>query len=680
MSDFIKILDEWAKYSEYDPEQRQFNLCSANYDFHQTGKKIEEILREYDPTGAFAVIKAKLSFENVLKNSKIGVYEILSNPEILLEERRMYDLFRSDDVKKVEETLFERINLIYASATGKKLIGELKQGDAASLLFDCIDGVTNQINRCQTDLYKKGGIVEPIQYISTKINIFPTLSVCLTILEEVKDGLYICYIDAGGSADGYFGFFFVNNGNIFSVNDRVDEAVQGMHRHARNARWTEEKQDSIFPYSLLSYGGYDYLGYATQYRIDEGSVSFERLKQGELYPLIIAIVLLCGKYIGKEIDEPLKYVDSLLPVNIGLLPESCFTLMKTGANSILAGHQRIDFIFRTEGVLSGSYSAEFNHNGTGKRGETGFFQNENQIMVDLWGKGFQYPVQELMKSDSGNIKLLMDKETKELPPAEFVGTEKRMRTQAYYCVRKQLAGYMREQIHAAWLVYGGHSAVKAWYQKVLKENREKLIQTALFWYAGFVNGYNRSCGPSSISWDSVITASCQEKENYPDEVRYGVYNGEVIYDGYKRHYICLQNPAAKANTFIAFKPMDWHGIEALTGTDLPDVIKGWTRDRRCAGNSNLDVTDMVSEVGTPYDDRTASAIYNEDTWPCRKKQNFQYCNGFSFTCVLGFSKRGLNALLKQNGFQYDRNVGKYKKDGIEVTGMDCFDYITSYQS
>lgn len=671
MSDFIKILDEWAKYSEYDPEQRQFNLCSANYEFHQTGKRIEEILSEFDPTGAFAVIKAKLSFENVMKSSKINVYEILANPEILAEERRMHMLFQSDAVKEVEKTLFERINFIYASATGKKLIGELKQEDAAPVLFECIDGVTDQIKRCQTDLYKKGGIVEPIRHISTKINVFPTLSVCLATLEGAKDGLYICYIDEGGSADGYFGFFFVNNGNLFSVNDRVDEAVQGMHRHARNARWTEGKQDSIFPYGTLSYGQYDHLGYATQYRIDEGNLSFDVLQQRELYPLIVAIVLLSGKYVGSEMNEPLKYVDSLLPANTNLLPEGNFALMKTEPGSIAAGHRQLDFSFGVGKVLDGSYSSEFDYGNSGKRGEAGFFKNQNQYMVDLWGKGFRYPAQDLMKSDSGNVALLLDKQASvdDLPPAEFVGTEKRMRTQAYYRVRKLLAGYMREQIHGAWIAYGGHAAVKAWYQKALEDNREALIQKALLWYAGYVNGYNESRGRNYCSSGGGILVSCKEKESYPDEVRYGIYNGTVI-DEWKDRYICLQNPNAQANTFITFKPMDWHGIELLAGTELPDIVKGWVRRRNCIGNRNLDITDAVEEVGTPYDDEVAKHIYNEDdAWTNNKKGNIRYCNGFAFTCVMGFSKRGLNALLKEHGFLYSKKTGKYSKNGTEVTGI-----------
>lgn len=672
MSDFIKILDEWAKYSEYDPEQRQFNLCSANYAFHQTGQRIEEILSEFDPTGAFAVIKAKLAFEHVMKDSKINVFEILANPEILSEERRMYELFQSAGVKKAEKSLFEKINFIYASATGKKLIGELKQEDAAPILFECLDGVTDQIKKCQVDLYKKGGIMEPIHYVSTKINVFPTLSVCLTTLERAKDGLYICYIDAGGSADGYYGFFFVNNGNLISINDRVDEAVQGMHRHARNARWTKEKKDSIFPYSILSYGQHDYLGYATQYRIDEGNLSFEILRERELYPLIIAIVLLAGKYVGKEINEPIKYVDSLLPINQKLLPESNYALMKIEPGSISLEHQQLDFSFETDKVLSGVYSAEFDNGDSGERGTTGYFRNNNQCMVDLWGKGFYYSAQDLMKSDSGNVALLTDNKAAagNLPPAEFVGTEKRMRTQAYYRVRKLLTGYMREQIHNAWIAYGGHSAVTAWYKKALEDNRETLIQMALLWYAGYVNGCNESRCANYYSRDDEVFVSCKEKENYPDEVRYGIYNGEVKTKGWQTQYFCLHNPDAKANTFISFNPMDWHGIELLTGAELPDIIKGWVRIRWCIGNNNLDVTDEVETVGTPYDDEVAARIYNvDDAWLDKERKNFRYHNGFRFTCVMGFSKRGLNALLKENGFLYNRKTGKYSKDGMEVAEM-----------
>lgn len=672
MSDYKKILDEWAKYSEYDPEQRQFNLCSANYTFHQTGKRIEEILSEFDPTGAFAVIKAKLAFENVIKDSNINVFDILVNPEILSAERRMYELFQSADVKEAEKTLFDRINYIYICATGKKLIGELKQEDAAPILFECIDDVTNQIKKCQIDLYKKGGIMEPIRYVSTKINVFPTLSVCLTTLECAKDGLYICYIDAGGSADGYFGFFFVNNGNLMSVNDRVDEAVQGMHKKARHAKWTEGKQDSIFPYSVLSYGKYDYLGYATQYRIDEGNLSFDMLQQKELYPLIIAIVLLSGKYVGKEIDDPIKYVDSLLPINQKLLPESNYALMKIEPGSISLEHQQLDFSFDADKVLSGAYSADFDGANSRERGVTGCFRNNNQYIVDLWGKGFTFSTQDLMKSDSGNVALLTDSETgaDDLPPAEFVGIEKRMRTQAYYRVRKLLAEYMRKQIYDAWVAYGGHVAVTAWYKKALEDNRKALIQMALLWYAGYVNGCNESRGVNYYSWNNEMLVSCKEKESYPDEVCYGVYNGEVKTEGWKTQYNCLYNPDAQANTFITFKPMDWHGIELLTGAELPDIVKGWVRNRQCVGNSNLDITDEVETVGTPYDDEVAARVYNvDDAWLNRERKNFRYHNGFVFTCVMGFSKRGLNALLKENGFIYNRKTGKYSKDGTNITEM-----------
>lgn len=672
MSNFIKILDEWAKYSEYDPEQRQFNLCSANYTFHQTGKRIEEILSEFDPTGAFAVIKAKLAFENAMKNSSIAVFDILVNPEILSEERRMYDLFQSADVKEAEKTLFARINYIYACATGKKLIGNLKQEDAAPILFECIDGVTDQIKKCQIDLYKKGGVIEPIRYVSTKINVFPTLSVCLTTLERAKDGLYICYIAAGGTADGYFGFYLVNNGNLMSVNDRVDEAVQGMHRHARNARWTEAKQGSIFPYSVLSYGEYDYLGYATQYRIDAGNLSFDMLHQKELYPLIIAIVLLSGKYVGKEINEPIKYVDSLLPINQKLLPEGNYALMKIEPGSIALEHQQLDFSFDTDKVLSGAYSDEFDDKDFKGRGVTGYFKNQNQYMVDLWGKGFVFSAQDLMKSDSGNVALLTDSETSadDLPPAEFVGIEKRMRTQAYYRVRKQLAGYMRERIHDAWIASGGHAVIKAWYEKALENNREALIQMALLWYAGYINGCNETSGRNYYSGREEILVSYQEKDHYPDEVRYGIYNGEVKTESWKKQYLCLYNPEAQANTFITFKPMNWHGIKLLTKAELPDIINGWVRERPSIGNSNLDVTDEVETVGTPYDDAVAARVYNvDDAWMNSERENFRYNNGFAFTCVMGFTKRGLNTLLKENGFLYNRKTGKYSKNGMEITGM-----------
>ena len=61
------ILNHFAEYAKYDPDQKRFNLLSDNYKFHQAGKVMEMLISEYDPSGVLAVMYAKREFLNSLK-------------------------------------------------------------------------------------------------------------------------------------------------------------------------------------------------------------------------------------------------------------------------------------------------------------------------------------------------------------------------------------------------------------------------------------------------------------------------------------------------------------------------------------------------------------------------------------------------------------------------------------
>ena len=124
----------------------------------------------------------------------------------------------------------------------------------------------------------KGGVISNVQNVSTKLHIFNTLAECLINIENAQDGIYFCFISASNSSDCFFAFFLKSNGNIISVNDRIDEAYIGQHGNSRNGRWTEQKVDGIFPYDyIFNYSQHDYKGYASKYEINEEKLDLYNL-------------------------------------------------------------------------------------------------------------------------------------------------------------------------------------------------------------------------------------------------------------------------------------------------------------------------------------------------------------------------------------------------------------------
>lgn len=66
----IDILARWAEYSDYDPEQKSFNLLSTNYEMNRISKSVAAI-NEFDPTGTMGVLYVKQAFENLCKDVRV---------------------------------------------------------------------------------------------------------------------------------------------------------------------------------------------------------------------------------------------------------------------------------------------------------------------------------------------------------------------------------------------------------------------------------------------------------------------------------------------------------------------------------------------------------------------------------------------------------------------------------
>ena len=287
------ILDKWAEYIDYDKNKKQFNLLSWDYSAHKKTDKIQSIIDNYDESGFIAVLTVKALFNAMLKDSRVKLYDVLTKESEFNKHKEMYQLFYSEEFIKAEKAYFNNIKKLALKLIGKEVIGDFDDDSFEEKIFELTDVVVSTLDKCRTEFYQKGGKLKEVTNFSTSIHVFPTLAECLLSLQKGSDGIYLCYIDAGHTADGYFGYFVRNNGNIFSFNERIDEAFKGQHTNARNGRWAEGKNDDIFPYDFIfSYENYDYKGYSHTYNIDENKLNLINMEEDAYLPLLVAMIFL----------------------------------------------------------------------------------------------------------------------------------------------------------------------------------------------------------------------------------------------------------------------------------------------------------------------------------------------------------------------------------------------------
>lgn len=626
---YLDILEKWAIYSGYDRKQTSFNLLSVDYEMHRVGKYIEMLLSEYDPSGMLAVIYAKIQFENLLKKTKISLWDILKSPECFQEEKEMYEIFNMPAITAAENEFIGRLNQIYLKITEGKLIGE--DGEQREQLLKSIETVVESIKKCNVDLFLKGGKIHDVRNISTKLHIFNTLSECLLSIENAQDGMYFCFIKVGNSADCFFSFFLKSNGTIISVNDRIDEAYIGQHRNARNGRWTEGKVDGIFPYNyIFQYSEHDYKGYATQYEIDEEKLDLYNLGIPVFMPIVISMLLIILKYSDKDIEMPMHYLDSFLPENREKIESH--ELMVIGESSLACGHNAVDISFDNQKIISGEYAEEFQWENGRNYKETGSYSNYNQFMVDLWGEGFVFDESAVFSNN--HVACLMDKEAKTYVP-EFVGTEKRLRLQVYKEARLQLATYMNDRIYEAWVAFGKTQAIKEWYRTALLNNKEFLYQMMMDYEADIESGEKKTI---TLGWrrPGEINIYIIRDSKYPEGT---LLNHEDLLGceriGHEWKWISDVN-GCTCNLWFVIAPQTWKDLEYLTGTEVPKIVKGWNVDGHSySGNPLLDSCDPVDTVKTPFEHQSYE---HDDRW---------YGSYYPFKFAFGFSKSGWKQIKKE---------------------------------
>ena len=155
------ILNHFAEYAKYDPDQKRFNLLSDNYKFHQAGKVMEMLISEYDPSGVLAVMYAKREFLNSLKK-RVDLGSLIfamagDDPEYMDELQRilsMYRDFNSDAYKQAVTGYIDDMNTLIQQVSKMKLIGDRNSGMEEDEFISTIMQVSDDLKKLRLDLYR----------------------------------------------------------------------------------------------------------------------------------------------------------------------------------------------------------------------------------------------------------------------------------------------------------------------------------------------------------------------------------------------------------------------------------------------------------------------------------------------------------------------------------------------
>lgn len=641
-----EILNDFAKYIDYNPEQKEFNLFSNDYLFHCAGQKIEELLSGYDPTGILSVIYARNIFLQASKNYGIKLFDYLSNEAVrndIARDVNMYEKLCDPYIIEAENAYIDEMDKMVQQVTGKKMIGKRNAETERKTFFDSVWKAIEDLSKCRVDIFRKNGNIGKIEKITTRILVFERMADCLLYIETIPDALYFCYINQYQSADGYFSFIIKSNGNLISVCDRIEESYIGQHGRCRNARWSEAHADKLFPYNFIfEYGKRDYKGYATSYIIDNNQLEFMNLQPEVYQPILVAMLLLKNKYEDREIEGEELYINTLMKDNY--LDEHPDTgLMVLDESQIAVRNNAYSCHLPIEKILSGEYNKQFG------------FANHGDFWTENYGKGFVPDYKGVLAAIKPET-LLEDQHHREYY-SEYIGTANTMNREVYRKIRIQLAQYIEAKLEQEYDAFGGNlNACRYWKREMMKR-KDSLIQELCKWY--YLREHpETTCAHSRILADSFTermklqVTDIQKRIKMKENERYydGQYlnNTPVISDDRFHRLINVLDDETGKKSSIFFKVTFYNFLEMeeFLGSELPKVMRGWRADSDGRlgynGNSILDATDAVGEIVSPF-------------YGGIRPSNGKKYDSCSFNVWLGFSKTGwrktYESWLKKHGLE-----------------------------
>lgn len=717
MSDILDVLNQWFQFSEYDPDRKCFNLLSSEYVFHKTNQRIESLLKDYDSSGALAVIYAKTVFRNEMKEYKVNLFDALSEPESLKPYQDAWSAFHCEEVEALENGFLDMLHALIERIADKPLLGDRNLDEERKTIADSIDRVCTSIDKLKLEVYQKGGKILPFKHYGTSVSVFPTLAQCVLSLEQAKDGVYLSYIRMGDSADGYFGYFIKNNGNLFSLNERVSEAYVGQHKNSRNGRWSEEKQYDIFPYgAMFSFAEHDYKGYAHVHSIDEGKLNFFALGAEHYFPVVLAMMMLTTKFSGKSLDsEPVVFIDSLLRVNLEKArldagEKATEALIPIQNSAIALRQNELELDFNTQNVMSGECNSRFDHraNPDAPYLETGCFpeQKKNgyaQLLIDLYGEEFELDTSKLLSSDSSMRMLPAACEAMECEPpsgdkhscemnegglckasakeynVEFVGSRRRMEMEAYRRARWQLARHIEKKMLEEYISFGGAKAANEWFRQRIEARKNFITRLCVELYIKnrvaeheepvhtdkfgieYAKGWTVESGVRLKGGICRVSCYPDTKGKIPGGAWGHLLNEQAVrYNGVYEDWSTCDFTGKKASIYFVFRPDNWHELEKMVGEEVPKLMKGWYSGNYSNGFDSecerpYSGNSILSATDAVLDVLTPLEAIHKN-WD-RVYTPLNLGRDVNFTVAIGFSKLGFRKLLKQAEVMQEENDG-----------------------
>ena len=228
-----------------------------------------------------------------------------------------------------------------------------------------------------------------------------------------------------------------------------------------------QKTIKIFsPYeAIMTFSDYDYKGYASKYNVDESKLSLADLSPEVYMRIILAILCIINDQAGKLLDDRYQvYMNTLIKSNMEQYLEAgdSTALIQLDQTGLIEQTTKVlDIHLDPDKVMDGSYNKEFQIHSSGN----------GQKLVQYYGQDYQPKVHYLsLKARNA----LSDGQKDEPVHAEFVGRLDRMREQAYYEARIDLAEHVRQE-HAKQLAdFGGLEKVYEWFSEKMRENMPNL--------------------------------------------------------------------------------------------------------------------------------------------------------------------------------------------------------------
>lgn len=655
LNEYQKVLLSFSKYFDYDSERTQFNLNSWQYDVKKCGDTISSLLAQYDSSGQIACLFAYNFLVRYCQQQKVALMDVIQNDTNIQQIMQLWDQFQFIGINNTLESLNQNLARIASELRKVKEIGSYRTEDY--MVSDNIYEVISNIENLKENVWSYctqlcTGPMKFNPYLNVR---YSAAEAALEMEAAFNDTIALYLITNHDSLNAYFSYFIKSNGNLIEITDRVDESYAGQLKNSRNNRWLESKQFSIFPYSsLMNYYGSDYKGYPTFVEIRQrGPICIADLPDDQFQKVVLTMFLLSLKYKDVDLsDGEVVYSSDLLHPNTKSAPDRDLPMLWTPENSMLVTRSNLINIVPTrDEVLSPTYGVQFDSSQNGKNWKRAtFVEGSGEPYVSLYGKDFMVGLYE----DYKNLPLLpigiagVDDFNRTDSIPEVIGSEKRIRMQAYIDQRTELAYYIRKQMYNEFKDFGCWDGLEKWYQEVLwgaQHNPSSPLWSYVYdkfdkCEDGMLK-HNAIFPPdnrmSSLS-DNVLDHIFVDRHPYHVPTHRIINNYRELYpDCFPKDLQYLDNfSQAKATCFVSIRPTSMDQIQELFGlTEIPKFLTDWRyHGHDSPGNSLLDAHDPMAMVGTPIEDREV-------------RLRGEVHNYWNFNFAIGVNRSGLRKYKKQ---------------------------------